>query len=174
MFNVAKKGNNMSEVITKPNVVINQELSDLQDKILQRLSMNKETGIAEVPKETYEQLLPEGLTKEIVNKVNNYKFNMAAASYYALGETANPVFENNPDLEKVTLKIPMFGESDNISIELDRVKHVVSKNNDGEVVITPTYGHSIVDINEFGDARRKQIIAIKNKLAEDILKTYNK
>lgn len=84
---------------------------ELADKIAKEIKIDPKTGKATVPETLYVDLLPEGLTRELVELHDNHNAQFAASAYLALGEKSVPVFKKHTDVNEVTIEIPTVGKS---------------------------------------------------------------
>lgn len=90
---------------------IKQETRDLANKIAKEIKIDPKTGQTAVTEGLYVSTLPEGVTKELVEKVDHHNTVFPAAAYLALGEAALPVLKKHKDLKEVTIEIPTVGKS---------------------------------------------------------------
>ena len=144
---------------------VSQPVLELTERISHGLTMDKKTGIAAVDEKTYVNLLPEGLTEEIVKQVQVHNMNFVAASLNALGEASIPVFKKQKDLPSTTLTVPMIGK-DSITVNMERSSMVPGKDEAGNPTTTEKFGTSSVKMDIYGVHKRGDLLKVKRLLAE--------
>lgn len=162
----------MATETTKSN--IKPEIVALADKVKALMNMDKKSGIATVADDTYTKLMPEGLTKEIVEQVQTYNSQLVAAGALALGEAAIPVMKKNDAVDRATLTIPMVGK-DYIGLSFDRSRQVPSRDADNNPNGTRTkFGSTSAEIVQYGTKSRGQLLNVKNLLGEKAAEAFGK
>jgi hypothetical protein len=141
----------MSEVKQAVRGEIKQATRDLADRIRKEIKIDPKTGKAEVPADLYVNTLPEGVTKEHVEAVDNHNTLFAAASYLALGEEAIPVFKKHKNLNEVTVEIPTVGKSKFEGI-FERSSQVRAP---GATEATTKYGTGSMKLDFYGGAQHR-------------------
>jgi hypothetical protein len=76
---------------------------------------------------SYFSCLPEGVDKEIIDKVDKYNREFIAATHRAVGETASEIMKKNKEVDTVTASVGFMGSRD--SIEFNVQREVEMKNN---------------------------------------------
>lgn len=97
------------------------ELIDLSDKIMNKLTIDNNTGTGNADADIYETTLPADLTLELTEKVGAHNANFVAASTHAFGRIAYDAMVGNKSLEQADVTIPMAGR-DNVQVHVARVK----------------------------------------------------
>lgn len=95
------------------------EIIDLSKKIEKEISFN-EAGVASLGKDFYESTLPEGLTTDMVSKIQKHHQNLASATGLALTNTAVPYMKKHKDINTVELVMPVL--KDKLEGSFDRSK----------------------------------------------------
>lgn len=143
---------------------ISDNILEMSERISQRLTMDTNTGVADIGDNAFIDMLPEGITKEIVETVYAHTMDMASGALHSLGEAAIPAFINNANLNSVTLSFPIVGK-DKIDIEIVRSKDTSYENSSGEKVVGVKYCSSNVKIDQYGLGKRGEMFKIKNLLS---------
>lgn len=111
----------MSAKLETPKISeASQKLKDVFDKVV---AVDSKTGVATLPETAYVDNLPEGLTKDIVEQVQDYNTTFATASAYSIGEAGNKAFKKHSSLDHVTAEIPTVG-GDSFGFDFRRSKEV--------------------------------------------------
>jgi len=152
---------------------ISQEVMDLADRVSQSLTMEKTTGIAAVPDDTYVKLMPVDLNEDVAKRLQTYNMEFAAASLYALGEAAIPVFTKQKELEKVSLVVPMIGK-DKLELEMERSRQVPFREEDGTNTTRSSFGTTSVKMDIYGVGKRGDLKKIKELLSEQATAAFGK
>ena len=102
---------------------ISQNVVDLSKAISPAIKIEVADGMATttVEKDLYLKNLPEGLTKETIEKVQDYNSVYFAATAKAFGEAAIPVLKENKKIDSISADFPMIGK-DNWAVNIDRSK----------------------------------------------------
>jgi hypothetical protein len=150
-----------------------QEINDLVAKMGPRMTLDKSTGEATIAKDTYASLLPEGITIEVVEQIQDYTKNLATASLYALGTAAIPVWKDNKDLNTASMSMPMSGK-DSLNINLTRHSTIPGKDANGNETTRDVYCSSSVKIDTYGIGKRGDMKRVKDFLAESALAALGK
>lgn len=95
----------MSE--TKEAPALKPNVQELSDKLIKGLEVNKTDGVISETRENYIDHLPEGITKEIDAKVDEYRTEFVAASAHAVGSLAVEALVGNKKLDTVTAELKM-------------------------------------------------------------------
>lgn len=94
-----------------------EKVNELAAKISYAFSINKD-GKCEVDKDVYTSNLPEGLTKETIESVNDYNSTFYPAATKAFGEVSINGMKANKGIEELKASIPLAGKNTlNLSIE---------------------------------------------------------
>lgn len=139
---------------TSENRELPAHIKDLASKIKAGISVDSKTGIGkeiDEPGKLFKQNLPDGVTQEMVKKVNNYTSDFVTATTVAAGELSIQALKENDDLDTVTTKVATMNRNVVMtSVKRGRVyndygnpKEVI-KNDKGEIVETiPSEGVKI-------------------------------
>ena len=130
---------------------IKQATRDLADRIKKDIKIDPKTGKAEVPADLYVNTLPEGVTKEHVEAIDNHNTLFASAAYLALGEEALPVLKKHKALTEVTVEIPTVGKSSFNGI-FERSSQVRAP---GATESTTKYGTGSMKLDFYGGAQNR-------------------
>jgi len=152
---------------------ISQEVMDLVAKLAPLTTLDKSTGIATVEEGTYVKLLPEGLTQEMCEQVQDHTKNMVAAALHTLGTVSIPAFKSNKDLTDTYLSVPMI-KKDSIEVKMNRVSMVPGKDADGKDITRESFGTTSVKIDTYGVGKRGDLKKIKEMMAEEATKALGK
>lgn len=77
-------------------------------------------GVAAIPKELYEQNLPDGTTLDTVKKIQQNAVDFTTGFDKAFGEAAIEHMGANPDVTVVTATVPMGTHTYNVAVERKR------------------------------------------------------
>ena len=139
---------------------VNASVLEMAKAIANRISID-DAGIGSVKDDPYRELMPDGVTPEVVAAVSNYNSTFIAASAKAFGEIAMDAMEKNNKLNRGSIEIEM---------EKDGVKHIVDR--EGRYP-NPTGGaeivkHGVVSTAFTVQAGRKvgQLKSVREELAE--------
>jgi len=95
---------------------------DLSDKIKENLTNEGNVVKEKEPHSAYYNNLPEGITKEQVEKLSKYNSRFVTAAHVAVGEMAAELFTKDKSLETVEAEIGFFGKNDTINMTVHREK----------------------------------------------------
>lgn len=160
----------------KEELVVNDRIKELADKIKAGINFNKETavGTEESNGSLYWANLPEGLTKKVVKEVNNYDNDFVAASAKAAGEIAIEAMTGDTKLEQANFELGM-GYVAKVKHTVDRQKEYpdfLSDDKDPKTVVKK--GHLTTRVSTtISKGTRGQLKVVRqllNKLAEEKLK----
>lgn len=152
---------------------ISNEITELAEMISHRLTMDTNTGVASVDDSTYVDLLPDGITREVVEKVQHHTMNMSAAALLALGEASIPVLKENSSLKETKLSVPIVNK-DSIDVSFGRTKDTPYVDSSGVGQIKTTYGVGSVKVDNYGIGKRGDLLKVKAMLAEQAQKELSK
>lgn len=155
------------------SIEIKKEILDLATKLKSEFTLDHKTGIVAVTADAYEKLLPEGLTKEIVEQLQTYNTEMLAASTYMVGEMSIPAMTKNKDLDNVKLEMPMIGK-DLLHVSFDRSRQVPSRGEDGVAGTKTKFGASSASFEIYSAGPRGELKKIKHMLAEQAAAAFGK
>lgn len=162
----------MSQATEVTKSAIKPEIVEMAASISKVMTLDKSTGIATCEEGTYKNLLPEGLTEEIVVAVQDYNGKMAAAASLALGNAAIPAMTKNKDLNKATLTLPTVGK-DYIGVNFDRSRQVPARDENNQPCGTKTkFGSTSAEYSMYATGSRGQLLAVKKELAEQALAAF--
>lgn len=130
---------------------IKQATTDLAAKIKKEIKIDAKTGQATVPDELYVTLLPEGVTKEVVQALDDHNTLFGAAAYLALGEASLPQMKKHKDLNEVNIAIPTVGKSAFKGV-FERSSQVRAP---GATESTTKYGTGAMKLDFYGGAQHR-------------------
>lgn len=146
---------------------INAEVIKLSDLIKPGIKIAKDATV-EIDPELYTKTLPEGLTKETVEQVNQHNSNFFAATTHAFGHTAVDHMKKHKDVEVLSASFPLLGK-DTWNVGIDRKKTFPNPANPDQ----PIESYGVVSAKlEINEARLKvgQLKQVKLELGEAALK----
>ena len=152
---------------------IKQEIIDLSNLLKKEITLDVKTGVAVITPDTYERLLPTGITKEHVESIQQYNTDMAAAAVLTIGELSNPAMKKHKDLDRVHLSMPMVGK-DMMNVSYDRSRQVPSRGEDGVAGIKTMFGAASVSIDMYATGPRGELKKIKTMLKEQAFEAFGK
>lgn len=117
----------------------NEAVLSLAEKILADLEINKDTGIVTEKVSTFEANLPEGLTKELVNQLDDYNVNYVAAGVRAFGTISTNTMSGAKKLAQTTGTLAM-GEYNKLNVTCDRTKQFPNTLSESKEPVIK-YGH---------------------------------
>lgn len=145
---------------TKP--VVKSEVADLAELIRKDIKLDHTSGVATVSADLYVKTLPEGLSKEVVQQVQQHNSLFAAAGLLALGEESIATMKKHKGLDKTSLEVGATGK-DSFSFQFARSKEVRDVSS-GET--STKFGAGSVGFNMYGVGSRGEVKKVKNLLAE--------
>lgn len=163
----------MTTTTTKPDVkvpTLKQEVLDLSTKIEAAMAIDVTTGIVTTESNIYETSLPEGISLDLVNRIETHNNNFIAGAAHAVGRIGVNAMKDNTSLNSAETLIRMGGKNElGLTVERERTyrnpkdqENPVVKN--GVVSIT----YDVVADNDAGQVKAaRQII---NGLAASALK----
>jgi hypothetical protein len=115
-----------------------QKHSDLAAKIKGGLVAQGSAIKETVPRSTYVENLPEGITADTVEELSKYNGKFVTATHIAVGEMAAEIFKGDKAVEAVEAEVGYFGKNDSINISVARTKtfqnHLAKNPDEKEVV----------------------------------------
>ena len=160
-----------AEFALKPET---QKIADAFAKSFKIGDVVEGTATASIDKDAYVDNLPEGITKEIVEKINEYDTSVASALANTLGLAAIPEIKKNKNLDRVTVTLPTVGK-DSFSATFDRERQVPSRDENNKPNGTrPSYGVVNVEHTMYGTRNRAQLANVKKMLAEKATSAFGK
>lgn len=156
---------------------IPQEIRNLAAAIKADLKIDPNTGVATVPKNMYDRLLPENVTREMVEQVASANADIAAAAVLAVGEASIPLMKKHGELTNVTLELPATSR-DVFQVVFDRKSKVadVGRSEDGKMVhngFVERFGQVRVGFKTFGTRNKGQMAQIKDHLNAEATKALS-
>lgn len=139
----------------------------LSETIKSGIKITKDHTV-EIDPEAYIKTLPENLSKEIVEQVNQHNSNFFAASSHAFGHTAVDHMAKHKDVEVLSASFPLLGK-DTWNVGVDRKKTFPNPANPDQ----PIESYGVISCKlEINEARLKvgQLKQVKLELGEAALK----
>ena len=152
---------------------ISAEVKNLSALIENVIQIDAKTGIATVPTDTYERLLPEGLTKETIVQLNAHNAQIAAAATLAVGNTAIPVMTKHKDLDRVEFEMPTFGK-DKFAVTFDRSRQVPDRSDGNTGGVRQQFGASRTSFEMYGTESRGELKKVKQELMSSAADAFAK
>ena len=160
-----------TEFALKPET---QKIADEFAKSLKIGAAVEGTATATIDENAYVANLPEGITKEIVEQLNDYDTSVASALACTLGNAAIPEIKKNKNLDHVILTLPTVGK-DSFKATFDRERQVPSRDENNKPNGTrPTFGVVNVDHTMYGTRNRAQMASVKKMLGEKATAAFGK
>lgn len=128
-FNLNSLEKTMSDQKQASKKTISETAIKLAESLKENLSVKK--GVLEVTEvdgkqpDLYEQNLPDGLTLEVVGRVNNYDTDFIAAGAKVFGELSLAAMSKDKQLNETTGELGMYGKN-NVSYHFDRTREHVN------------------------------------------------
>jgi hypothetical protein len=146
-----------------------EEVVNLSAKIEAAIMIDTDAGIIKEkePGKVYEQNLPDGLTLDLVEKINNYDTVFVAAGAHAYGNMAIKAMAENKGLKQVTGELKTI-DKNKASYSVERSKEYVNHLQGGEK--TTKYGVTTTSYEIKAGKNSGQLKTVKNELAELALK----
>lgn len=144
---------------------LKQITTDLSDKIKKAIKINLKDGRAddELLKDVYVSTLPEGLTKEIIEQVDQHNTVFGPAALKALGDVSTPLMKKHPNLVKTELKIPTVDKSFFSAV----FEHTAMVRAPGKEP-APKHGVGTVKLDWYGaSSHRGEYKKVKDQLADN-------
>ncbi len=154
---------------TTPASDIKPAVLDMSKQIKVEIALDKATGVATVPADLYERLLPDGLTVGAIKIQQEHNSVFAAATLHALGQVAVPALHKNKDIDSVDLSVPTVGK-DTFNASVQRSRQVPNRTPDGVSGTTTKFGSSSIEFNMYGTKSRGQIAKVKDALSAEATK----
>ena len=115
-----------------------EKYKDISDKVKSKLTYQDGKISEEESHSCYYENLPEGITKEVVDKISKYNNKFIIGAHIAFAEMASDVFLNkDKNIETINAEVGYFGPHDSLKVTIDKSKKY---NNflatDGETEIT--------------------------------------
>lgn len=108
-----------------------ENISRIAEVIKSNLDYTVNESVAKVEEKerrsSYLSCLPEGVDKEIIDKVDKYNREFIAATHRAVGETASEIMKKDKAVQTVTASVGFMGARDSIDLNVER--QVEMKNN---------------------------------------------
>jgi len=153
---------------------IKPEIQELSDRIGKLITIEKKNdqGVVVVQDGAYLSLLPENLTKETVEAVQEFNGKMAAASALAVGTAAIPIMKKDQNLANVTMSMPTVGK-DFIGVNFQRERQVPARDENNQPAGTKTkFGSTSVEYGMYSTKSRGALLSVKTLLAEQAMAAF--
>ena len=151
-----------------------QKIADAFAKSLKIGEAKEGVAAATIDQTAYIDNLPEGITKEIVEQLNDYDTSVASALASTLGNAAIPELKKNKNLDKITVSLPTVGK-DAFNATFDRERQVPSRDENNKPNGTrPAYGIVNVEHTMYGTRNRAQMASVKKMLSEKATAAFGK
>jgi hypothetical protein len=151
---------------------VKQDIINIAAAIKKDMTLDAKTGVITVNKDLYERLLPEGLTKDTIELVQQHNTEFAAAAGLAIGEVAIPAMKKHKELERVSVSIPTV-QKDAFNLNFDRSRQVPDRNAEGGGTKTK-FGSLGVEFQMYGAKSRGQLGKVKEHLSSLALDALGK
>ena len=143
---------------------ISEEVLALSKKISESVSVDKDTGVAEVKGDPYVENLPETLTTEIIREVEGYNKKFVAAGTHAIGQAALDAMKSNKKLEVVTGSISL-GNKSNFEVNVKRSAEYNAGPGSSEKITK--FGETTIKMNlDAGKAKSGDLARVREALQE--------
>lgn len=121
-----------------------------------------DNGISVTPPEWYGETLPEGVTLDLIKKIQEHDSAVAAAQPVALAEVGFPIMQQNPALTQISASLSVGGNT--IATDIVREYQHGKQTINGHVISSYT-------VNAAGANRGELAVAVKmvRAMADDIL-----
>lgn len=104
---------------TAPTVKLDDDVLAMSKALSKQIEIKDGEGTIE--KGAYLAALPEGMTKEDIQKVNNFNSTFYPAVTHAFGEKAIAAMKKDKKLEEVKIEVPLLG-TDKFGLVMNRVE----------------------------------------------------
>ena len=152
----------MSTQETKQARPIKEDVLALSNSIQKELSVD--SGVMTGGEKSYESNLPEGLTIDLVTKVDDYNTTFVAGATHAVGTVAIQAMKADSSLNEIDHKIPMSGKN-HVTIGVERKRSQVNSfSPDKEVTIR--HGVTTVGLHTVAGNNAGELKKVRNALAE--------
>lgn len=161
----------MTVETTKSN--LKPETLSLSERLQAEITLDPKTGTTQRPEDIVAKVLPEGLTIDMIERVDSFKAELVTAGAHALGVISNPAMAENADLTRTTLTLPTSGKN-YIGFAYDRSRQVPTRNEDGTTGTREKFGVVTADIVSYGTKNRGEFAKVKSELSEMALAAFGK
>jgi hypothetical protein len=155
----------MSEIKLKPTT------TELAESIKKEITIDPKSGVGTITAGHYAATLPEGVTAELIEKIQDHNTQLVAAAGLAFGQLSEDVLKKNKELPRTTLELPTIGQ-DRFNYTYDRTSQVPDRTADGVVGTKSVHGTLTVGYKTFGTKSRGELLKVKKMLAEDAAKAF--
>lgn len=152
---------------------VKPEVISMAAAIQADMKLDTKTGTVEVGKDLYKRLLPEDLTVETVERVQEHNTLFAAASGLALGEVAVPAMKKHKELDRASVSIPATGK-DAFNHNFDRERQVPDRKADGTTGTKTKYGSLSSEFAFYGAKSRGQMNKVKEHIGAKAVEAFGK
>lgn len=145
---------------------ISKEILDLSEKIKENLTVGEE-GVLKTTEGLYVKLLPETLSVETLELLNEHDTKIIAATALAVGTLGISVLKKHPTLPHVTLQMNTVG-NDNFNYTFGRSQQVnAGAPTDKEAGQKTKYGTMRISMEKHAMGSRGQLSAVKSFLSDE-------
>lgn len=109
----------MAKAITIDYKQLNKDVLDARDRVKSLMTIDKDSGVITVEPTSFETTLPEGVTPEMVNKVDKARGDFIAGVACVIGDLGMDALEENKALAAVSTAFKA-GDDFTVTTKLDR------------------------------------------------------
>jgi hypothetical protein len=144
---------------------IRKEVIDLSEKIGKGLTIDG--NVVSAADGLYESLLPEGISMDMLERIQAHDTEVLAATALAVGKMGNQVFKKDETINKITCVVPTVGK-DTFGFAYDRSRQVrdAAPRTEGAGMKTK-YGVMTVSVDKYGAGNRGDMGAVKSFLSNE-------
>jgi hypothetical protein len=144
---------------------IKKEVLDLSEKIGKGLSLDG--NVVTASDGLYESLLPEGVSMDLLERVQAHDTEVLAATALAVGQLGNKAMKKDETLNKISLVMPTVGK-DTFGFAYDRSRQVrdAAPGTEGAGMKTK-YGIMSISVDKYGAGNRGEVGAVKTFLSAE-------
>lgn len=156
---------------------VTQENLDLSAELLKEWTLGERSGDTAqvVVKEDSEQYIKEaerrGVPRENLEILRTLNSDFLPAGLHAVGQLAIPAMAQDPDLKRVTLKLPTVG-NDSFNFVFDRSRQVPAGAAGSNEGMKTKYGTGSVSVDMYATGNRGQMAAVKGRLSAQATEAY--
>jgi len=144
---------------------IKKEVLDMSEKIGKGLTLDG--NVVSASDGLYESLLPEGVSMDLLERVQAHDTEVLAATALAVGKMGNHAMKKDETLNKISLVMPTVGK-DTFSFAYDRSRQVRDgAPGDKDAGMKTKYGIMTLGVDKYGAGNRGEVGAVKSFLSAE-------
>jgi hypothetical protein len=138
---------------------------ELAARIKKELTFDHKSGVATITKDFYASTLPEGITVNLIEQLQDHNTVIAAAAGLAFGQASETFLKKNKDFPRTEFELPTV-RKDGFEFTYDRTRQVPTRNADGTTGTRAAHGMLRVGYRTYGAESVGELKKVKSLLSE--------